>query len=224
MRRLALLGLCLVGMLAATAQGAQAAPHWFVKEPGVFGGWTAVEGFVEAMPQETLRSEGEMTITSNSPSGRLRPISECLARGTALVEDPSSKTLPGTAMIERFEGICEKETGGLNAASPYPCRLGEPFEFRIAGGSWAGQLEQEGTKVFLALPSVDLEVECDVSHERAQYTGPLKPQVTVGRLRFLGATTGELEDGSTGHRFNLKGTEFITPVLEKYIVLRVGEK
>jgi len=211
-------------MVAATAQSAQAAPRWFVKEVGVFGGWSGLEGYVEAMPQETLRGEAEMTMTSNSQSGKLRPISECLARATALVEDPASTTLPGTAMMERFEGICEKETGGLNAASPFPCRLGEPFEFRIAGGSWAGQLEQSGPKPILALPSVDLEIECDVSHERAQYTGALKPEVTVGRLRFLGATTGELEDGSTGHKFNLKGTEFITPAIEKYIVLRVGEK
>jgi hypothetical protein len=229
MRRLTLLGLCLAGMLAAGAGSAQATPRWALKEVGVFGGWGNAEGFVESMPQETVRTLGELTITSNSPTGNLKPISECLSRSVSTVEDPASKTLPGTSQMESLEVICEKETGGLNAAAPFPCtRVGEPFEMRIGGAHWASQLEAgkeppPGKKFFDIFPNVNLEVLCLVTKEHAVYTGALKGQITIGRLRWLGAPSGELEDAGTGHKFNLKGTEFLMPVNNQYIVLRAAD-
>jgi len=220
LKRLTLLGLGLIGVFAIASATAQATvgPRWYLKETGGYIPLSGLSGLIEPMAQETLQSEGEISVVTNVKYSGLRSLSECLVKDRGSIEDPPNMELAGTGEMEEFGVVCEKESGGLNAAAPYPCVVGEPFEL-IGVGRWPSTLEREGShKVFDNFGIVQIEVNCLATKEHAVYAGPLRVEFAVGRLRFLGAASGELEDTTNpGHRFTMKGTDFIVPVNYKEV-------
>ena len=146
-RSLALIGAGLAAAFAIGAPTTQAAapPHWYLQESGSWVSLSGLTGLVEQMTPETLSGEGELAVyTENEPHGE-KPVSNCLAKDTESIEDPSEATLPGTGSMEAFEVICEKGTGSLNAAYPTPCLYGEGFELKGVDLNWPSVLES-GTK------------------------------------------------------------------------------
>lgn len=221
-RRLTLIGAGLAAALAIGAPSTQAAvpPHWYLQESGSWVSLNGLTGLVELMTPETLTGEGELAVDSeNEPHGE-RPVSNCLAKDRESIEDPSETTLPGTGSMEAFELICEKGTGSLNAAYPAPCVYGEGFELRGVGLNWPSVLElgtkakakaTSGPTAFDTFGSIRLEVFCLHSREHAEYEGSMRPEVLVGRVRFVNASSGEFSEPVSGARFHFKGTVFVEP-------------
>jgi hypothetical protein len=221
---LALIGAGLAAAFAIGAPTTQAAapPHWYLQESGSWVSLSGLTGLVEQMTPETLSGEGELAVyTENEPHGE-KPVSNCLAKDTESIEDPSEATLPGTGSMEAFEVICEKGTGSLNAAYPTPCLYGEGFELKGVDLNWPSVLES-GTKAkaksratsgstgFDSVGSARLEVFCLHTREHAEYEGFLRPEVLVGRVRFIKASTGEFVEPASGAHFYFKGTVFVEP-------------
>lgn len=219
LRRSLLALLCASALCALSSSAAAQAeePRWFVKEAGAFVQIGGLTGLTEFMSSETLEGLGGMQVNSNAKPLHLKPISECEAKQRQSIEDPPDLALPGTSAMEEFELLCEKETGGLNAAAPYPCTtVGEQFEVRGVGFNWAGKLEPDpsgpsGRRSFENFGAVSLEVYCPRTKEHARYLGSMKPHMMIGKLRFLGAESGEFEEPKSGMRFSLKGSEFLAP-------------
>ncbi len=214
--RLTMIGLCVAAALAMTATAAQAAPRWFVKETGLPPKET---GLHEVLVPETLLGEGELSVYSNAHPPKERPISNCLVRNRESIDDPEETELPGTGEMEEFEVVCEKGTGSLNAAMPYPCTHGETFELKATGLNWVSTLETSGSgplgpRIYDDFPDVAIEVDCLVNGEHAVYTGSLRPQVTIGRLKFT-SSSGQVEEPVSGEHFYFKGSDFIEPRLYK---------
>jgi len=204
--------LCVLGSPAAAQASA---PRWFVKEAGAFVQIGGLTGLAEFMSSETLQGLGVLEVISNATPLHLKPISDCETKERQSIEDPPELSLPGTGAMEEFELLCEKETGSLNAAAPYPCTtVGEQFEVRGVGFTWPAKLEpgSSASKSFENFGAVSLEVFCPRTKEHAIYLGSMKPQMLIGKLRFLGAESGEFEEPKSGMHFSLKGTEFLAPV------------
>jgi hypothetical protein len=205
-------------MVAAPASGET--PRWYVKETGVLVPLSpsGLVGLVEVVSPETLQGQGELTVVSNSqPVKREKPVSNCLAKDRESIEDGSF--LPGTGQMEEFELVCEKGTGPLNGAELPPCLYGEGFEMKGVAPSWQSTLEVDvsgATPIYYDnFAAVDVEVYCLKTKLHAEYTGSLRPEVRLGRLKFLGALSGQLEQASSGRRFYLKGINYIAPVTYK---------
>ena len=233
-RRLTLVVLCLFAVFATAAATARAplpghelvrtpdasVPRWWMKETGSLASYTGTSGLTEIAAPETLVGEGEIKIVSNSVPKGERPISDCLLRNRELIEDPAETSLPGTGEMEEFELVCEKGTGQLNAAYPHPCIPGEAFEVKGVAGTWTSTLEASGTRFYDNFPGVVLTVECLKSKLTAEYAGSLRPEAALGRLKFLGSASGELEETmGGGEKFYLKGYDWVYPA--KYKNVRV---
>jgi hypothetical protein len=215
MLRRSLLTLVCVALcgLALTAS-AQAAPRWFVKEAGAYVPVSDLSGLSEFMGAENVVALGDLQVKSNAKQLHFRPVSECLVKARQSIEDPPETSQPGRGEMEEFEVLCEKETGGQNAAQLYPCTtFGEQFEIRDVG-NWAGKLEPDpstGTrKSFENFGPLSLEVFCPRTKESAVYLGSLDPQAEIGRYRFL-PESGEFTEPKSGMTFNLKGFLFTSP-------------
>jgi len=222
---------------AVSTAGAQAGtPRWYGKETGSLVPIGGDGGLVELMSPENLQSMGQLTVVVG------KSVSVCLVKDRESIENPMNALLPGTGEMEEFEVVCEEGTGpGLNAAAPFPCVLvGEAFELKAVNVSWPSTLEVGGPKrsvrvrrkratsirnlpkYYDKFTGVDIEVYCLKSKQHAEYTGSLKPEVEVGRLTFRGPESGELEEASSGRRFYLKGSDWITP--QKYKNIRVNSE
>jgi hypothetical protein len=212
-----LVGLCSVAVFALTSVVAQAGvPRWYVKETGSLVSYDEHSGVVEPPSPETLQSQGELQVVTTRKLAKRPSFSNCLSKGRASISNPVEATLPGTGGIEEFEVVCEKGTGSLNAGQPAPCIYGEGFELKGLSLNWPFTLESvtgsHGPLYYANITGVNIEVDCLKSKEHATYTGSLRAAVTVGRLKFAGAESGELQDVSTGERFSLKGSYFIEPL------------
>jgi len=222
--RLTSTGLCLIAAFAMTAATAQAAtPLWYVKETGSWVPFGGKAGLVELMAPETLQSMGGLEVVSKSTSN-------CLVRDRESIEDPQIAPGPGTGEMEEFEVLCERGTGSQNAAAPFPCVTGEPFELKGVSPNWPSVLEVGGARAFYGLgpksyekfTGVDVEVYCLASKEHGEYIGSLRPEVEIGRLLFHGSESGELEEASSGHRLYFKGSDYFAP--ERYKDVRADSE
>ncbi len=191
-------------------------PLWYVQQTGAFVPLAENSGMEEIPAPETMIGLGNIEVTS----GR---VSECISRERQLIEDPPMAIIPGSGAMEEFELLCEKGTGAANEAEAPPCVNGEPFEVRATHLNWAATLE-EGPKVknqkfYEYFPHVSVEVFCTRSREHDEYSGSLRPEMALGKLIFVGASTGVLED-SAHHSLNLKGREFLE--VPNYKAVRAG--
>jgi len=215
--RISVVAGCVAALLAVNAAGASAnAPRWWLKETGSLVEYSGTGGLVEATTPETLLGEGELAVTSKSVPKAEKPISNCLARTAQRIVDPAEVALPGMSEVEQFEIACEKGTGSLNAAFPPPCSAGEAFEM-IGSVPWSAVLEEAGSKIYYELPEVTFTVNCLKSQSSAKYSGSLRAEVKLGRLRFLGASSGELMDPENSQTLNLKGYDYIQPLNYKNV-------
>jgi hypothetical protein len=224
---LCLVGVCLVGVFAVTSAVAQTVvPRWYVKETGSLVSYSEQSGLIELQSPETLQSQGELLVLTTRQLEKRPSLSNCLGKDRASISNPAESSLPGTGEMEEFEVVCEKGTGSYNAGQPAPCFVGEGFELKGLNLNWPFTLESvtgtHGPLYYANFTGVDIEVDCLKAKTQATYTGSLRAQVTVGRLKFLGPASGELTDISTGEHFALKGSDFIEPV--KYKDVRAVNK
>jgi hypothetical protein len=203
LRRLAVMGLCVISVFALTAAVAQASPEWWVRHTGAPTG--------ESLSvKETLGNEGEITV--------LRPPEKpfkCLVKGD---EEVFNLFAIGHGEGTVMEGLCEK-------GAPYPCAPFELSEFVSITPNWTSELVKVGTKIFNKFGTTEIEWKCLTFSGHAVYkqVTPLQPEVGIGKLKFKGAPSGELEISPTipaVPHLSFKGTYYTAPETSTYKAIR----
>ncbi len=237
---------------SASAVAHAGAPRWYGKATGSLVPISGTSGLSELTSPETLHSAGQVKVVSSNFSECLvkdretvEDPSNVLLPGTGQMEEfevvceegtgpglNAAAPFPCVTVGEAFEltGInlnwqSTLEVGGAKHNARAAHRAGSARARRRAHG---GRAPRRGLSV-RALPvyfdkftDVEVEVNCLQTKEHAVYKGTLKPEVEVGRLRFLGPESGELEEPTSGSHFYLKGNDWLAP--DKYKDIRVNSE
>lgn len=202
--RVCLLSLCVVGVAAMFAAPALASPEWWARETGALGS-------APLAGTEVLNEEGELSFLE-SPGKTFK----CSVKGYEKIENLLAI---GHGELQSFEGICEK-------GSPYPCTFAEPSEFHLVTAAPISTLLKVGTKAYDEYPAgLEVEFYCLKFHAAAKYKAitPVKPEVGINKLKFLGPASGELEINpfvATVPKLAIKGTYYAAPSSSKYKLVR----
>ncbi len=205
-KRIAIGGLCLIGVLAMTAASAQAAPRWWVRETG-----SVARSELTPSTPETLLLQGAVTL--HVVSGKAV---KCLVKGRGSMENPAILTSAGVGGMESFEGICEK-------GAPPPCLPSEPSEFTgIFAPNWPSELVEIGTKIYDRFTGSEIKVFCLKTKFSGIYKAvagdQLTPLLGTGTLKFEGPPYGELEAGPA--HIYLTGKIYVAPESSLYKLVR----